>query len=89
MIPCSVLLRDCKPGTEGYSDSEVLTHLAQIEEFEDVEKIEGLQFEDYGIVKEGIITKENFISDFVPAYVIDSRKKNLEAMREGLTLDGK
>ena len=67
-----------------------MTHLAQIEEFKEVEeKFFGRKFEDYGIEKEGIITKDNFISDFFPAYVIDSRGGNLDALRAGFTLDGK
>ncbi len=48
----------------------------------------GEKFEDYGIEKEGLIDKDNFIKDFVPAFMIENRTKNISAMREGLILDG-
>jgi hypothetical protein len=76
------------PGSEEYDEADLYRHLAQIKEFEDVEKFFGLEFSLYEIEKEGIITKENFKTDFVPAFVIDTRRKNLGALREGLTLNG-
>ena len=86
-----MLLRNCLPGTEDYPDDLVLKHLSKLDigGFEKIEKHFGNDFELYGIEKEGKITKDNFISDFVPEYVIRSREKNLKALREGLTLDGK
>jgi hypothetical protein len=76
------------PESEEYDKSDLYRHLAQIEEFKDVEKFINVEFSAYEIEKEGIITKENFKTDFVPAYIVDARSKNLEALREGLTLNG-
>lgn len=55
---------------------------------ENISKHFDLEFAVYGIEKEGVITKDNFISDFVPGFVIEPRRKNIDALREGLTLDG-
>ena len=66
-----------------------MTHLAQTNEFVDVTKYLGTEFNDWLIEKEGIITKDNFVTDFVPGYILTPREKNLDAFREGLTLNGK
>ena len=85
-----VLLRNCYPGTTDYPDNLVLKHLSKldIDGLKNVEKYFGIEFEDLGMEKEGIVTEENFIRDFIPGYVIQPRYNNLKALRDGLTLEG-
>ena len=85
-----MLLRNCLPGTSDYPDDLALTHLSKldIDGLKNVERYFGLEFEDLSIEKEGIITEENFIRDFIPGYVIQPRHNNLKALRDGLTLEG-
>ena len=57
----------------------------------DCSKIIGEKFETYcieGKKRKWKITMDNFITDFLPAYIIESRSKNLEALSEGLSLNG-
>ena len=69
-----------------------MKHLAQmhVEEFSDIEKkFLGVSFEDCGIDKKtGEITKDNFLTEFVPLYFVQPRHENIGALREGITLGG-
>ena len=79
------------PGSDDYSDNSVFTHLAQLDGqlFNNVNKYIGHSFfEVYGLELPGVITKENFVKDFVRLVVIETRRKNLDAFMEGLTLNG-
>eukprot|EP00551_Chaetoceros_affinis_P008906 CAMPEP_0203668946 /NCGR_PEP_ID=MMETSP0090-20130426/5430_1 /ASSEMBLY_ACC=CAM_ASM_001088 /TAXON_ID=426623 /ORGANISM="Chaetoceros affinis, Strain CCMP159" /LENGTH=945 /DNA_ID=CAMNT_0050533503 /DNA_START=144 /DNA_END=2981 /DNA_ORIENTATION=- len=90
----NVLLRNCEPDSDDYDDSDVLEHFMNLEESnkdkmkENDNKYYGVPFEEYEIEKEGVINEDNFIKDFVPAYMIEKKKKNINALREGLTLNG-
>ena len=85
-----VLLRNCSPGTADYPDELVLEHMLRsgIDGLKNAEKYFGIEFEDIGIGKEGQITNENFIGEFIPRYVIEPRCNNLKALCDGLTLEG-
>ena len=80
------------PGSTGYDETDVLKHFAGLFGRHAVGKIGsqyyGQEFGVYNINKEGTINEANFVKEFVPAYVLNKRKKNLEAFREGLTLNG-
>ncbi len=88
LILFEVILRDCPPGSPDYKKEEVLRHLAQMD-CEDIKKFLGHEFSLFDIDKEGVVTKENFFTDFVPAVWIESRKNNIQSLRDGLTLKGK
>ena len=69
-----------------------MKHLAQlhVKEFDDIEKTYlNHRFEDFGIEEEGEITKDNFLTEFVPRFFVDPRQKNIDALRDGLTLNGR
>ena len=87
-----VLLRNCSPGSAEYDDADVLNHFANLHDKDEAEKVGdkyyGHEFSLYDIDKDGTISKDNFIEEFVPAFIIEKRKKNLDAFREGLTLNG-
>lgn len=55
----------------------------------DCSKIIGNDFQEYCIEgKKGTVTMDNFITEFLPAYIVEPRSKNLEALSEGLSLNG-
>ena len=69
-----------------------MKHLAQLhgKEFDDIEKkFLHHRFEEFDIEKEGIITKDNFLTEFVPCFFVHPRRKNIDALRDGLTLNGR
>ena len=87
-----VVLRDCSPGSSDYDKADIMKHLAQlhVKKMNDIEKdFLNKKFAHFLIEKEGIITKENFLTEFVPCYFIHPRQKNIDALRDGLTLNGR
>ena len=76
---------------DGVNDHGVVDEMVKpkFSGFIDCEAIIGLDFESFGIEKEGEITVDNFVSDFICGSIIDTRKMSLDALREGLTLGGK
>ena len=88
-----VILRNCLPGSKEYDNSALVRHFADMEEKDNIKDIDkkycGLPFMAFEIEKEGNITKDNFFTEFVPEYMVESRKKHIDAIREGLTLNGK
>ena len=83
-----VILRGVEPGHEEYDDRDVLQHLNEID-VESITKSLGLTFDDILSNDDSeIITKENVISKLIPQQMIHSRKISLDAIEEGLTLNG-
>ena len=83
-----VILRGVEPGHEEYADRDVIQHLNEID-IENITNSLDCTFDD--ILSNGdneIITKENVISKLIPQQMIHSRKISLDAIEEGLTLNG-
>ena len=76
------------PGTSSYEYDDLINHVADFG-LTDIGMILnnplGLFYEDGG---DTIITKDNFAKDYVTRIYVDTRKMALDAIKEGITLNG-
>jgi len=86
----NVLFRKCLPGENGYHRSDIVDHLISIGQpmkldgVLDVMTIGDLLCDD----DDTLITSDSYFTKLLPKYLVHSRSIALDALREGLTLNG-
>jgi len=80
--------RDCSPGDEGYHKHDIAYHLQGIgANLHQLKSTIGVEY-DYIDGKPEIVTEETFFTKFIKDRFIQSRRISINALKEGLTLNG-
>jgi len=85
----NIIFRGIYPGDEKYRDTDVFDHLVQITSF-NLKGMIGQPLELFnGIDRGGLVTEDNLFKEAIPSFFVESRKLAIDALIEGVTLNGK